>query len=469
MKFTQPDLAIIGSGSGNTLITPFWDDKQVVMFERNTEFFGGTCLNVGCIPTKMFVRSADAARSPEEAARLNVTQETTAVDWQGIRDRVFGRIDPISEGGKRYRAEELENVELISDTAILTGGTGVRTPDGREMSPKQLVIAAGSRPRLPEIPGVDLPGVHTSDTVMRMDTLPERIMIVGGGFIACEFASIFSGLGASVVQTNRSGQLMKGMDSEIGVAYTDAVSKQWEIHDGLEPKAIRQNGDRLVYVASSLNGQPDREFEVDAILFAIGRVPNTDLLGAEAAGFDLHRDGRLAVDEYQRVLANGEPVPGVWALGDISSPHQLKHVANHEARVVGHNMENPHDLQRSDTMPVVSATFTHPELARVGLTEVQAKEQFGEENILVKVQRYGDTAFGWALEDSTGLFKIVAEKSTGKILGADVMGYQASNIIQPVVMAMSFGIDAKTAARGQYWPHPALSEVAENAMLGLFE
>ena len=464
MTTLRVDLGIIGSGSGNSLVTPFWDDKTVAIAEQGV--FGGTCLNVGCIPTKMFVRPAALARGPEEAARLGVTQETLAVDWPGIRDRVFGRIDPISAAGERYRRDELDNVELLSQRVVLDGTHAFVAEDGTRVEADQLVIAAGSRAELPDIPGIDLPQVHTSDTVMRLDELPRRIVVIGGGFIAAEFAGIFSGFGSEVVQVHRGDRLLKHIDIEISEAFTSEAGRRWSLELGSTVTAIAPAEDGCVTV--ELGGAAaGTRIEADAVLVAIGRRPNSDLVGAAEAGLDLHPDGRIVVDEYQRVLAGGRPVVGLYALGDICSEAQLKHVANHEARVVAHNLEHPGDLRAANHEAIPGAVFTDPELAQVGLTEAEAIAEFGAEHVTAKTQRYGDTAYGWAMEDGTGLFKVIADRRDGRILGAHVMGYQASNLIQPVIMAMSFGIDAHTAARGQYWIHPALMEVAENALLGL--
>ena len=459
------DLAIIGSGSGNSLITPYWDDRRVVLAERGV--FGGTCLNVGCIPTKMYVRPAALARGPEEAARLGVAQRTEAVDWRGIRDRIFSRIDAISEAGERYRRDDLDHVTLLAQTVRLTGLRSWIAEDGTRVEAEQLVIAAGSRAVLPDVPGIDLPEVHTSDTVMRLDDLPGRVLVVGGGYIACEFAGIFSGLGSRVVQLVRGDALMRRLDGELSERFTAEASRQWDVRFGRSLRGLAPaDGGGVVADVAGPGGAFER-VEADVVLVAIGRRPNSDLVGAADVGIDLHDDGRIAVDEYQRVLSDGAPVPGVYALGDVCSPFQLKHVANHEARVVAHNLEHPGALRAARHDAVPSAVFSHPELAQVGLTEAEAVRRIGEEHVTTKVQRYGDTAYGWAMEDETGIFKVVADRRDGRILGAHAMGYHASNLIQPVVTAMSFGIDARTAARGQYWIHPALMEVTENALLGL--
>ncbi|MGO3146125.1 MAG: mycothione reductase [Leucobacter sp.] len=468
MHTQQVNLAVIGSGSGNSLITPFWDDKLVAIAEQGV--FGGTCLNVGCIPTKMFVRPAALARTPEEAARLGVTMQTENVDWVGIRDRVFGRIDPISAGGESYRIE-LPNIELVSQRVQLDGHRAFVAEDGTRVEAEQLVIAAGSRAVLPDIPGIDLPDIHTSDTVMRIDSLPKRVLVIGGGYIACEFAGVFSGLGSEVVQLVRGDRMLRSLDDEIAEAFTKVASKRWSIRFGCEAERfIAREGGGVVADLSESTGAESlsaESSEFDVVLLATGRRPNSDLVGAEEAGLDLHADGRIKVDEYQRVLVKGVPVRGLYALGDVSSPFQLKHVANHEARVVAHNLEHPEDLIQTRHHAVPAGVFSDPEIAQVGLTEKEAISQIGAEHVTTKTQHYGDTAYGWAMEDEFGVCKVIADRRDGTILGAHIMGYQASNLIQVILSVMSFGIDAHTAARGQYWIHPALSEVVENALLGL--
>lgn len=475
-----PELAIIGSGSGNSLLTPYWDGRPVVLADRgagSTGAFGGTCLNVGCIPTKMFVRPAALAHGVEEAGHLGVTLRAEAVDWPGIRDRIFARVDAISEAGRHHREVQLDNVTLLEEQAWLTAPKSFTTAStGTEVTAGQLVIAAGSRPVLPQVPGIDLPQVHTSDSVMRLDELPQRVLIVGGGYVACEFAGIFSGLGSEVVQINRSTTLMSALDPDLGSTFSAEAEKNWTVLYGRTLGAVVEKDSDG---AGSPDGRPgvtatvinqdggSEDHDVDVVLVAIGRRPNSDLLGAEEAGLDLHDDGRIVIDSHHRVLSAGEPVEGLYALGDVSSPSQLKHVANHEARVVAHNLENPDDLRSSRQHAIPSAVFSHPELAQVGLTEPQAAAEVGLENISVKVQNYGDTAYGWAMEDSTGIFKVIADRRDGRLLGAHALGYQASNLIQPIIQAMSFGQDAHSVARGQYWIHPALMEITENALLGL--
>jgi mycothione reductase len=463
---THYDLAIIGSGSGNTLISPAWDDRKVVLVEGGT--FGGTCLNVGCIPTKMYVYPAQLASATAEASGLGVDLTLDGVRWRDIRDRIFTRIDAISSGGRDYRADELENVTLIEEYVRLTGEKSFETPSGDVITADQLVIAAGSRAVLPGIPGSGLPQVHTSDTVMRLDELPRRLLIVGGGYVAAEFAHVFGAFGTDVTLAVRSGGMLRHLDATVSEAFTRQAAHQWDLRLDTDVTQIVANDDGSV--TARLNGPAGpTEIEVDVVLMAVGRTPNTDGIGAAEAGLDLHDDGRLAVDEYQRVLRHGEPVEGLWALGDVSSAHQLKHVANHEAKVVAHNLLHPGALRASDHRFVPAAVFSHPQAASVGMTEEEAlaHAEASGTRIVTAVQHYGSTAYGWAMEDTQGFAKLIAEQSTGRILGAHILGHEASMIIQPVIQAMSFGLDAHTMARGQYWIHPALTEVVENALLSL--
>jgi mycothione reductase len=467
MSIEQYDLAIIGSGSGNSIITPYWDDKRVAIIDSGV--FGGTCLNVGCIPTKMFAYPAQLAVQPPVAERLGVDLRFEKANWPAIRDRIFSRIDAISEGGRVYRDKELDHTTLIPEEVQFSGPKQLTTSTGRVLEADQIVIAAGSRPSLPDVPGLDLPGVHTSDTIMRIDSLPRRIIIVGGKYIGSEFAAVFSGLGSEVIHINRSGQLLSNHDNTISDEFTRIAKEQWQVALNRTLHSIDQQDGRL-RVNLSATGHETNEvvdyFVGDAVLLATGRVPNIDRLNLPAAGIDTEA-GFIARDEYLRVLSDGEPLEGVWALGDIANPQMLKHVANHEQRLVSHNMENPTAMKPETLGPIPAGVFTQPQIASAGLTEDEAIAQYGENAISIKIQDYGDTAYGWAMEATDGFVKLIAEKSNGRILGVHILGPEATNLIQPVLTAMSMDISAHQLARGQYWIHPAMAEVVENALLGL--
>ena len=448
------DLVIIGSGSGNSMFTPELEHLDIALVEENTRWFGGTCLNVGCIPTKMFVYPAEIVTKVEEGERLGVHGTLPRPDWPAIRDRIFGRIDAISAGGRDYRLSGTPNGTLYEAHASFTGPKQLQLSTGETLTADRIVLAAGSRATVPDVVASSGVAFHTSDTVMRLDALPQRLIVLGGGYIAAEFAHVFSAYGVQVTVVARSG-LLRHQDEEISARFTDAVRERWHLRTGVTPTAVRQGRggiDMSLSDGTTVSG--------DVLLVATGRVPNGDRLDLAAAGVDVHPDGRVVVDAYQRTTA-----AGVWALGDVSSEHQLKHVANHEQRVVAHNLAHPDDLIAADHRFVPSAVFTHPQLASVGLTEAQARA--AGLDVAVTVQEFGSTAYGWAMEDQTGICKLIADRASGQLVGAHLMGEQASVLIQPLIQAMSFGLDAQQMARGQYWIHPALTEVVENALLGL--
>ena len=446
------DLAIIGSGSGNSLVTPDFDDWQIAIIEEST--FGGTCLNVGCIPTKMYVYPADVATHARGAARLGVDAHVDGVRWADIRDRIFGRIDAISVGGRDYR-QRGRNTTLYETHAQFVDEHTLELGTGERITADRIVIAAGSRATVPEVVTESGVAFHTSDTVMRIDDVPPRVAILGGGYIAAEFAHVFSAFGARTTLILRGDKMTKHLDHDIATAFTKVAAESWDVRLGFHLDKLHMEGDAVCMTLDD-----GTSFEADLLLVATGRVPNGDRLALDAAGIATHEDGRVAVDAHQRTS-----VPHIWALGDVSSEYQLKHVANHEARVVAHNLAHPDDLLESDHRFVPAAVFTHPQLATVGLTEAQAEAK--GLRYVTAVQDYGGTAYGWAMDDRTSMCKLIADPASGQLLGAHLMGEQAATLIQPLIQAMSFGLGVREMARGQYWIHPALTEVVENALLKL--
>ena len=446
------DLAIIGTGSGNSLVTPDFDGKSVAVIESGK--FGGTCVNVGCIPTKMYVYAADVANTITRAGKFGIDAMLDGVRWPDIRDRIFGRIDSISESGKDYRVNG-PNTTAFLGHAIFTGPNALHIDTGDDITADQIVIAAGGHPTVPvEVTDSGVP-FHTSDTIMRLDELPKSLVILGSGFIAAEFAHIFSAFGSKVTIVARHDALLRQLDTEISQRFTAVAQEQWDVR--LNTTLTKVTGDETEVRLDFADGS---HASGDILLVATGRLPNTTGLGLDQAGIETHEDGRVKVDEYGRTS-----VAGVWALGDVSSDYQLKHVANHEARVVAHNLAHPGELRSFDHRYVPEAVFTSPQIASVGLTEERLKAQ--GRRYVTKTQAYGDTAYGWAMEDTTGVCKLLADPATGELLGAHLMGYQASNLIAPLIQGMSFGQTVQEMALGQYWIHPALTEVVENALLGL--
>jgi len=454
------DLAIIGTGSGNSILSDRYAKKRVAICEQGA--FGGTCLNVGCIPTKMFVYAAEVADTIRAASRYGINAHIDQVRWDDIVSRVFGRIDPIAIGGEDYRRAQ-PNVDVYDRhtrfAAVQDDGRyRLRTDDGQEFTAAQVVIAAGSRAEVP--PAILDCGVnyYTSNDIMRIAELPKHMVIVGGGFVACEFAHIFSALGVRITMVIRGGSLLRHLDDTLSQRFTRIASSKWELRSHRNILGSHENRAGIV-----LELDDGSDLQADVVLVATGRRSNGDQLDTEKAGVELD-DRRVVVDEYQRTSARN-----VFALGDVSSPYELKHVANHEARVVQHNLLCDWDdtvaMTATDHRYVPAAVFTDPQVAYVGLTENEAVAKGFD--VSCKVQQYADVAFGWAIEDTTSIVKLVSDSATDRLLGAHIMGPQASSIIQPLIQAMTFGLTVKEMARGQYWIHPALPEVVENALLGL--
>lgn len=453
------DLCVIGSGTGNTIITKRLADWRCAIVDGQ-KWFGGTCLNVGCIPTKMFVYPADLVEATRHAGSLGVSFGDVRADWDAIRDRIFARIDPLADAGEEYRAGQ-ENVALFREQARFVGPKTLQV-GAQRFTADRFVIAAGSRPRIPDVPGLDDPAladrVHTSDTIMRLPALPKSLIIVGGGFVAAEFAHVFAAFGTQVTVLHRGSRLLRTADADVSDRFTNLLSKRVVLRLGQHLAAV-EGTDYGLEVGTIDDDGVEYSFAAEHLLLATGRIPNGDTLDLHRTGVELDEDtGLIRVDEFQRTTADG-----IFALGDVSSPWELKHVANHEARVVKHNLLHPHDLVAADHRYVPQAVFSAPQVAWVGLTELECAEQ----GIAYAVGKraYADVAYGWAMEDEGHFAKVMLERRTGRLLGGHIIGPDASILIQPVIQAMSLGSTAAELTRGQYWIHPALTEVVENAVL----
>lgn len=452
----QHDLVVIGAGSGNAVIDDSFAGLDVAVVEE--KWFGGTCLNAGCIPSKMLAYAAQVARTVGEADAYDVDAELRAVRWRALRDRVFGRLDAEREEGRRGRRAS-DFVTVYEGSARFTGSRELRITlaDGAtaDIGARQIVIAAGGRPLVP--PPVLEAGLpyETSDTVMRIDAPPRRLAILGGGYIAAELAEVFAAAGSSVVIVEKEDHLLGPQDETIAERFTELAHSRYDLRLGREVTAVGGHPGALRLTLDDAS-----QVDADMLLVAAGRMPNSDRLDLDAAGITTHDDGRIVVDAYQRTTAEG-----VFALGDISTPVPLKHVANREAEVVSHNLRHPADQISADHELVPAAVFTRPQIASIGATEQDCRDRGLE--FLAGEARYADVAYGWAMEDTTGFCKVLAERGTGRLLGAHLMGPQAATLIQPLVLAMTLGIDAATLAGSAYWIHPAPTELVEKALLAL--
>ena len=444
------DLIIIGTGSGNSIIGPSYDDWDVAIVERG--LFGGTCLNVGCIPSKMLVYTAELAELAQNGRRYGLDTRFVGADWPAIRDRVFNRIDPIAASGKQYR-KNLPNVTVYGVNAQFVGPKQLQVGDDIITADK-IVLAAGARAFVPDIAGLAESGYHSSDTIMRIEAIPKRLTVIGGGYIAAELGNVFGSLGSEVTFLLRGDTMLRSQDTDIKERFTKIYAEKFHVHKGVSISQIRRHGDEIVLATK------EGEHRSDELLVATGRVPNGDQLGVAATGVATDNDGYVITDSQRRTN-----VEGIWALGDITNPVQLKHVANHEARVVSHNLRSPDNPTEVDHRFIPAAVFGHPQVASVGLTEAQCTQAGLPHR--VALNEYASAAYGWAMEDSESICKLIVNTQTRKLLGAHILGPQASTLIQQLIQAMVFDLSVDDIARKQYYVHPALPEVVEQALLQL--
>lgn len=419
--------------------------------------FGGTCVNYGCIPSKMLSYTAQIADTVAEAANFDVDSDYRGLRWQQVRDRVFGRTDQVAADGEQSRRDS-GFVTVYNGHARFTGPKQMHVDAGGDtvdIAADRIVVAAGGRPIVPEVVADSGLPFETSDTIMRRDTPPEHLAVLGGGYIAAELAHVFASAGSRITIIEKSGQLLGGpQDEAVRTVYTELMRSKYDLRCGTE--LVELSGAPGDLVLALDDGSTVR---ADTLLIAAGRRSNSDRLDVEKGGIETHDDGRIVVDKHCRTTADG-----VFALGDVSTAVPLKHVANREARVVKHNLLHPNDLHSISHDLVPSAVFTNPQIASIGRTEKDCRE--GNLDYRVGITEFADVAYGWAMQDRSGMCKVLADRD-GTILGAHIIGAQAASLIQIFVVAMNFGIKAHDLAAEPYWIHPALTEVVENALLNL--
>jgi mycothione reductase len=436
------DLVIVGAGSGNMLPARELAGWRIAVVE--TDRFGGTCLNRGCIPSKMLVHTADVAQAVRHAGQFGIGAKWAGADWPAIRERVFGRIDPLHEQALAYRRSQ------ASTCSSARRGSWPRRCCGSART--------GSRPAIPSIDGLATVPYFTSDTVMRPGRLPKTMVVLGGGYIAAEMSHIFGSLGTRVTIVTRGEDLLSHHDADIRARFTELYRERFDVRRGAAVQRVTRtrNGACLDLVTTS--GAEVAEGEV--LLVAAGRIPNSGRLDVAAAGIETDGHGHVRTDDTYATN-----VPGIWALGDLANHFQLKHMANAEARLVRYNLLHPGQPRTAAFTVVPSAVFASPQVASVGATEQELKAQ-GRPYVSA-TRSHSDAAYGWALEDTTSFVKVLADPGTRLLLGAHIIGPQASTLIQPLIQAMCLGNTADQLARSVLYIHPALTEVIEQALLEL--
>ncbi|HLQ56551.1 MAG TPA: mycothione reductase [Streptosporangiaceae bacterium] len=447
------DLVIVGAGSGNMLPAGQFAGWRIAVVEADR--FGGTCLNRGCIPSKMLVHTADIAQAIRHADRFGISAQWAGADWPAIRDRVFGRIDPLHDRAVAHR--RASGLDVFIGEARFVAPKILRVGED-DLRADRFVLATGSRPHIPPIPGLAEIPYFTSDTIMRLNTLPASMAVLGGGYIAAEMSHIFGSLGTTVTIVERGQHLLSRHDTDIRARFTEHYRRRFDLRLSSTIDRVSAVGTGVRLDLATPSGAQRVESEI--LLVATGRRPNSDRLNLTAAGIEVDAHGHVRTDDTCQTS-----VPGIWALGDLANHFQLKHMANAEARVVWHNVAHPGQPRRAAFPVVPSAVFADPQAASAGATEQDLQAQ--GRRYIAATRPYSDTAYGWALGDTTSFVKILADPGTHLLLGAHIIGPQASTLIQPLIQAICLQNTVDEVACGVLYIHPALTEVVEQALLDL--
>ena len=463
------DLIVVGSGSGATIVdNALYQGMQVAWVDKGP--LGGTCLNVGCIPSKILIFPADRVMQIREAEKLGVDAEITGIDFEAIMARMRRMVSQsrnhIREG--LHRAPNLDFYEVEGhflapeerdrDGHLLEVG-------GEVISAQNVVVASGARPLIPPIQGLDEVPYLTNENVLDLRERPESLTIIGGGYISVEYAHFFSAMGTRVTIMQRNDRLVPDEEPEISELLEKKLSERMDVYSHTEAVEVAQVQDGIRVVGRDRQNDQRREVVTAEVMVAAGRRSNADLLRVENAGIATDERGYIKVNEYLET-----DVENVWALGDATGRHMFKHVANREASIVWHNFAHDHKVAM-DYGVVPHAVFSHPQIASVGMTEAEAA---AEHDLLVGEARYLDVVKGQAMMETDGFAKAIVQRGSsqshgaGKILGFHIIGPHAPILIQEVVNAMADEAPPGAVGRGMHI-HPALPEVVVSALYNLRE
>ena len=415
------DLFVIGAGSGGVRaarVAAAHGAKVAIAEEHRV---GGTCVIRGCVPKKLLVYGAHFAEDLDDAAMFGWDVPRKTFNWPVLRDNVLSEVDRLEQAYTSTLTNH--EVEILRERAVLTGPNSVRLSSGREISAGRILIATGAHPQMPEIPGIE--HAISSNETFHLDELPKRIVIAGGGYIANEFAGIFNEFGSQVTLVNRTDVLLRGYDQQI----VDRLM-QISLRKGIDYKfhatitAVEKLEDGRV--RARMRGCDD--IETDQVLFAIGRVPNTQGLGCDVAGVKLNDKGAVAVDADNR-----SSVDSVFAVGDVTDRVQLTPVAIREGQAFADTFFG-NKPTRVDYSCIPSAVFSHPPLAGVGMTEGQARNSLGSVRTYTSDFRAMKNVL--AGRDERSLYKLVVDEHTDQIVGVHMIGPDAPEILQAAAIAV---------------------------------
>lgn len=441
------DLLVIGGGkAGKSLAMDRaragW---KVAMVERDK--IGGTCINVACIPTKALVGSARTVLAARQAEVMGVEVDEPLVSVDGLRQHKSSVVDGMVAAHKKMFADS--GMDFILGTARFIGPRTVQIKthkgDSRLLRGTDVVINTGTTPALPDVPGVAESAALTSETILQLERLPHRLLILGGGYVGCEFASMYALLGSKVIMVQGGSQLLRREDPDVAVEVAEILTDQGvEIRLNARATAVRHNGDGEVFVILEDGSQVDG----DDLLLATGRTPVTADLGLPAAGVEITDRGFIQVDDHLHTSADH-----VWAAGDVAGSPQFTHASWNDFRILKANLNHGDAATRGRIVPYT--VFITPELARVGSTETQARAQ--GHNVAVSKIAVSAIPRAKTLHDTTGTWKAVVDADTNLILGAALLGHNAGEVISTLQMAMLGGLRYQQV-RDAVLTHPTMGE-----------
>lgn len=393
-----------------------------------------------------------------ESGKFGITAQTTAVDFPAIMERMR-RTVARSHDIMKEALEKAEEFDFYGGEAQFTGDHTLDV-NGTTVKGKDIFIVAGVRPLVPAIRGIEGVEYLTNESALRLTELPGSLVIVGGGYIAAEFAHFFEAMGTTVTIVQRNKRLVPDEEPEVSELLRTALSRRMKVHVDTEVTEVKQTGKVVTVTAKERGSGKQREYTASHLLVAAGRRPNTDNLMVSNAGVTVNEKGFIVVDEFYETSKKG-----IWAFGDIIGKKMFRHSANHEAELVWHNAIHG-KKSRMNYLTVPHAVFSYPEIASVGLSEVEAVKLMGKKEVLVGKAMYTDVARGEAMMETEGFAKAIVHGKTGKIVGYHIIGPQASILIQEVVNAMAADGNLWTVAKGMHI-HPALPEVVLKAFAKL--
>jgi len=436
------DLFTIGAGSGGVRASRIAGGHGAKVAIAEEYRFGGTCVIRGCVPKKMLVYASMFAEELSHARHKGWKITDAKFDWGTLRDFVNADVDRL-EG---LYGETLggAGVESFSERAVITGPNSVRLASGREITAKYILVATGGWPVMPEFDGSEL--CITSNEIFHLEEQPKRLVVMGGGYIAIEFAGVFNALGSKVTLVNRSETILRSYEQGIVEKLPPIMrARGMDLQFGTQIQSVRKNGDGSLLV-SLTNGET---IEADQVLVATGRAPNVAGLGLENAGVHQGHGGKIVVDDYSKTN-----VDSIYAVGDVTDRVQLTPVAIREGHAFADTMfgGNPRCIDHA-TIP--TAVFSQPSIASVGLTEAEAREQLTEVSIYTSTFRPMKNIFSDRAE--RGFYKMIVETKSDKVVGIHMIGPESAEIMQAAAVAVKAGLtkadfDATTAI------HPSMAE-----------